>query len=188
MKRFEKVDVLVLNHVLYEIKRWQADKNYTEIAKAFNTNVLSYIDLTSLFISSLKASRGRLLVISSGLGLMTYPYFALYCSNKHALHGFFNALRQELALDGDEMSITISVFGAIATDNAIKAGSGNPVAGSNGWTRLSSVAASELAVQASLHRKRQIYFPNFLRLHKFASDYFPDLTEWLIRYVYDLKG
>ena len=109
---------------------------------AFNTNVLSYIDLTSLFLSSLQASHGRLLVISSGLGLMTYPYFALYCSNKHALHGFFNALHQDLVLEGNKVSITISVFGAIATDNAIKAGSGNPVAGSNGWTRLSSVTAS----------------------------------------------
>lgn len=86
------------------------------------------------------------------------------------------------------MSITISVFGAIATENAIKAASGNPVAGSNGWTRLSSVAASELAVEATLHRERQIYFPNFLRLHEFANFFFPDFTEWLIRYVYNLDS
>ena len=119
---------------------------------------------------------------------MTYPYFALYCSNKHALHGFFNALRQDLALDGDKMSITISVLGAIATENAIKLGSGNPVAGSNGWTRLSPVDASRVAVEASLHRERQIHFPNFLKIHAMASTHFPDLTERLIRYVYNLTG
>jgi short-subunit dehydrogenase len=178
--------VLVLNHVLYEIKLWQADRNYSDVAKAFNVNVISYIELATLFLPSLQASRGRLLVISSGLGLVTYPYFALYCSNKHALHGFFNALRQEIALKGNKMSVTISVLGAVATDNALKAGSGNPVAGSNGWTRLTSVDASSVAVEASLHRERQIYFPYFLKLHEIGSAHFPVLTEWLIRYVYNL--
>jgi short-subunit dehydrogenase len=187
LDRFQKIDVLVLNHVLYEVKRWNAEQNYSEIATAFNVNVLSYIDLTTLFLSSLKASRGRLLVISSGLGLVTYPYFAMYCSSKHALHGFFNALRQDIVLEGDEMSITISVLGAVATDNAIRISSGNPVAGSNGWTRLSAVDASRVTVEASLHRERQIYFPNFLKIHQIASAHFPVFTEWLIRYVYNLS-
>ena len=186
MKRFQNIDVLVLNHVLYEVKRWQADRNFNDVAKAFDTNVLSYIHLTTLFLPSLQASRGRLLVISSGLGVITYPYFALYCSNKHALHGFFNALRQDLALEKNEMTITLSVLGAIATDNALKVSSGNPVAGSSGWTRLSSDDASRAVVEASLHRERQIYFPNSLKLHEFASTYFPEFTEWMIRYVYGL--
>lgn len=178
--------MLVLNHVLFEVKRWQADRNFSDVAKAFDINVLSYIDLATLFLPSLQASRGRLLVISSGLGLVTYPYFALYCSNKHALHGFFNALRQDLALDKNDskMSITISVLGAIETDSALKVSNGNPVAGSGGWTRLSSVDASHAVVEASLHRDRQMYFPNFLKLHEIASTHFPGFTEWLIRYLY----
>ena len=84
------------------------------------------------------------------------------------------------------MSITISVLGAVATDNAIRIGSGNPVAGSDGWTRLSAVDAAKVTVDAVLHRERQIYFPNFLKLHQFASTHFPVFTEWLIRYVYNL--
>lgn len=178
--------MLVLNHVLFEVKRWQADRNFSDVAKAFDINVLSYIDLATLFLPSLRASRGRLLVISSGLGLVTYPYFALYCANKHALHGFFNALRQDLALEknGSEMSITLSVLGAIETDSALEVSSGNPVAGNGGWSRLSAVDASHAVVEASLNRDRQIYFPNFLKLHEFASTQFPDITEWLIRYIY----
>ena len=173
---------------MYEVKRWQGDRNFviSDVAKAFNTNVLSYIELATLFLPSLKASRGRLMVLSSGLGVITYPYFALYCSNKHALHGFFNALRQDLVLEKTEVSITLSVLGAIATDNALKVSNGNPVAGSNGWTRLSPMDASRAVVKASLHRERQIYFPNSLMLHEFASTHFPDFTEWLIGYVYGL--
>jgi short-subunit dehydrogenase len=181
--------VLVLNHVFYEVKRWQGDRNFMigDVEKAFDINVFSYIDLATLFLPSLQASRGRLLVISSGLGVVTYPYFALYCSNKHALHGFFNALRQDLALEKNEMSITLTVLGAIATDNAVKVSHGNPLAGTGGWTRHSSEDASRAVVEASLHRERQIYFPSSLKLHEFASTHFPDFTESLIRYVYGLN-
>lgn len=180
--------MLVLNHVVYEVKRWQGSRNFSDIARAFDVNVLSYIDLATLFLPSLKASHGRLLVISSGLGVVTYPYFALYCSNKHALHGFFNALRQDLAMEKNEMSITLAVLGAIETENALKVSEGNPVAGRNGWTRLSSVDASKAVVEGSLHRERQIYFPNFLKIHEFASVQFPEFTEWLIRYAYGLRS
>ena len=119
---------------------------------------------------------------------MTYPYFALYCSTKHALHGFFNALRQDVALEGNNVSITIGVLGAIATENALKASVGNPVAGKDGWTRLSSEDASKVAVEGSLRRERQVHFPSFLYIHALASSYFPDFTESLIRYVYNLNG
>lgn len=180
--------MLVLNHIKYVVvKKWHGGMDYSDVANSFNVNVLNYIELATLFLPSLQASRGRLLVISSGLGVMTYPYFALYCSNKHALHGFFNALRQDLALTAERVSITLSVLGAIETDNALKACIGNPVCGKDGWTRLSSVDASRVAVDASLHRKRQIYYPNFLKLHEVASAHFPVVTEWLIRYVYNLS-
>lgn len=188
MKRFQTIDVLVLNHVSFEVKRWQGGRNFSDAEKAFNVNVLSYIDLATLFLPSLQATRGRLLVISSGLGVVTYPYFALYCSNKHALHGFFNALRQDLTVARQDMSITLSVLGAIETDNAVKVSSGNPVAGVGGWQRLSPADASRAVVEASLNRVRQVYFPRSLKLHEFASTHFPDFTEWLIRYMYDIPA
>ena len=190
LKHFQStVDVLVLNHVYYEVKRWQGDRNFviSDVAKAFDINVFSYIDLATLFLPSLQASRGRLLVISSGLGVITYPYFALYCSNKHALHGFFNALRQDLALEKNELSITLTVLGAIATESALKVSSGNPVAGTSGWTRHSPVDASHAIVEASLHRERQVYFPSSFKFHEFASTHFPEFTESLIRYLYGLE-
>lgn len=190
MRHFKTVDVLVLNHVLYEIKNWQHDRKFDEIQKVFNVNVLSYIQLTTLFLPSLQASSGRVVVISSGMGVLTYPYFALYCSNKHALHGFFNALRQDFAMDPERinMTITISVLGAIATENAMKVSHNNPIAGSNGWYRFSAVDASVSILEGSLKRERQIYFPSSMKLHEFFSVNFPVFTEWLIRHAYGLKS
>lgn len=177
--------------MFYEIQRWHEDRDLSDVTKSFNINVISYINLATLFLPSLQASRGRLVVVSSGLGVFTYPYFALYCANKHALHGFFDSLRQDIALEnsGDEkMSITLSVLGAIATDNALEVSKDNPVAGEKGWTRVSAVDASQAIMEASLRRDRQMYFPSTMVLHHLASFHFPSWTEKLIRYVYSLNA
>ena len=191
MTKFKTVDVLVLNHILYEVRRWDSNRSIDDAIKTFNTNVISYINLATLFLPSLQASNGRLVVISSGLGVFTYPYFTLYCANKHALHGFFNALRQDLALeetgDGEGMSITITVLGAIKTESALQVSQGNPVAGEAGWTRSSPVDASAAVVDAALRRERQAYFPYAMRLHELASFHFPSLMDKLIHYIYDLS-
>ena len=162
-----------------------------DVTKAINTNVISYINLATLFLPSLQASSGRLVVVSSGLGVFTYPYFALYCSNKYALHGFFEALRQDLALEStgnESMSITISILGAIKTESALLVSGDNPVAGQRGWTRLSPVDASAAVVAGSLRRDRRVYFPYAgMVLHEMASFHFPSLVERVIRYVYDLN-
>ena len=44
----------------------------------------------------LAAGGGHFVVISSVLGLMSMKRRAGYCASKHALHGYFNALRAEL--------------------------------------------------------------------------------------------
>ena len=46
------------------------------------------------------------------------PRVAPYSATKHALHGFFNSLRHELAERGSNVSLTIAVLGSIDTDTA----------------------------------------------------------------------
>jgi len=42
---------------------------------------------------------------------MAWPYVSAYTSAKFALDGFFSALRQELAIDDIDVSITICYIG-----------------------------------------------------------------------------
>lgn len=177
----------MLNHVYYDVQRWHGNTDLRSVPKAFNTNVISYINLATLFMPSLQASRGRLVVVSSGLGRFTYPYFALYCASKHALHGFFDALRQDLTFEDPgepAMTITIAVLGAIVTTKGLEVSEDNPVAGENGWTRFSRVDASRAIVVGSLRRERQLYFPFGMMLHELASFHFPSTMDKLIQYIY----
>jgi short-subunit dehydrogenase len=69
---------------------------------------------TLFAIPHLKASRGAIVVVSSMYGLLTAPYQTAYSASKHALSGFFDSLRPELAAHG--VSITLHHPGGVATE------------------------------------------------------------------------
>jgi len=62
---------------------------------------------------------GQFVVITSLMGVFSSPLRSGYCGAKHALHGFFEALRAEHYDDG--ISITMVCPGFIATDISLNA-------------------------------------------------------------------
>jgi short-subunit dehydrogenase len=68
---------------------------------------------TQAALPHLKASRGRLVAVSSLAGLVGVPGRTAYSSTKFAMTGFFEALRVELAAFG--VSVTIAYPGVVAT-------------------------------------------------------------------------
>ncbi|RKP40032.1 hypothetical protein BJ085DRAFT_34102 [Dimargaris cristalligena] len=63
-----------------------------------NTNVTGLVAATTVVLPRLGlAPAGRLLVVSSAAGKSGTPTRGLYAASKHALHGFFDTLRMELA-------------------------------------------------------------------------------------------
>ena len=69
---------------------------------------------------------GHIVVISSVLGRFSIPLRTSYCASKHALHGYFNALRSEIAHTG--IGVTLVCPGYVATPLAQSAewGSATP--------------------------------------------------------------
>ena len=68
----------------------------------------------SLLPYFLKRQAGQFVVVTSLMGVFSSPLRSGYCGAKHALHGFFEALRAELYEDG--IRITLVCPGFIATD------------------------------------------------------------------------
>ena len=68
---------------------------------------------THAALAPLKASRGRIVAVSSLAGLVGVPGRTAYCGSKFAMTGFFEALRVELAVAG--VSVTIAYPGVVAT-------------------------------------------------------------------------
>lgn len=71
----------------------------------------------------IKNGGGQIAVVSSLMGIFGAPMRSGYAAAKHALHGFFDALRAELYRD--KISITIICPGFIQTNISINAVTGN---------------------------------------------------------------
>lgn len=85
-----------------------------ELKEVFNVNVLSPIVLTTRVLPFIRASaNGKIINVSSFLGVKAMKHTACYTASKHALTGFSNVLRLEEALNG--VSVTLIEPGAIAT-------------------------------------------------------------------------
>jgi short-subunit dehydrogenase len=85
-------------------------------------NYFGTVALTKAVLPSMLARRsGHLVPISSVIGHVGIPTRSAYAASKHALHGFFDALRAEYAKDG--IRVTIVCPGYIRTkvsENALR--------------------------------------------------------------------
>jgi dehydrogenase/reductase SDR family protein 7B len=90
------VDVMVHNAGLGQ-RALVTESSFEVDRRLMEVNFLGPLALTKALLPSMvSAQRGSFVVISSVLGLMSVKRRAAYCASKHALHGYFNALRAEV--------------------------------------------------------------------------------------------
>jgi len=113
------VDLLVNNGGIGQ--RGFASETPLEIDRAImEVNYFGAVGLTKALLPSLRARRrGRIVVISSVVGYVATPRRSAYAASKHALHGFFNALRAELWSEG--IGVTLVCPGYVRTEISVHA-------------------------------------------------------------------
>jgi NAD(P)-dependent dehydrogenase (short-subunit alcohol dehydrogenase family) len=79
-----------------------AEESSTAQAQAlFDLNVFGVLRMTSAVLPAMRRQRtGRIINLSSVLGLIPAPYSALYASSKHAIEGYSESLDHELRTFG----------------------------------------------------------------------------------------
>lgn len=108
------LDVVLLNAGVSRHGRVDAWESPTVAEEMLRVNYLGAVDCAWYALPHVKASRGVIAVVSSLQGKAGFPGFAAYSGSKHALHGFFDALRCELADDG--VGVTIICPGPVDTE------------------------------------------------------------------------
>lgn len=91
------------------------DLSMEEIREVLQVNLLGPVQLTRALLPDLRGSRGRVVNVGSGEGLLATPLNAPYCMAKHALEAFSESLRLELAPTG----VAVSVVSPGQTETAI---------------------------------------------------------------------
>ena len=85
-----------------------------EMKKLMDVNVLGLLAVTKAFIQLLRNSKGRLINISSGHGLLAIPDKSVYAASKFAVQAISDALRVELRPFG--VSVSCLVVGKVETE------------------------------------------------------------------------
>lgn len=114
LARFGKIDVVVHNGGISQ-RSLVKDTAMEVHRRIMEVNYFGAVALTRAVLPGmLAAKRGQLVVISSVMGKVGTPLRSAYAASKHALHGFFDCLRAEVAKDGLVVSLVCPGF--IATD------------------------------------------------------------------------
>lgn len=110
---FGGVDVLINNAGITMWARLDEVSDVSIFEKIIRTNYLGSVYCTYYALPHLKRSRGRIVGISSLTGKAGVPTRTGYSASKHAMVGFFDSLRVELA--GTGVSVTMIYPGFIDT-------------------------------------------------------------------------
>ena len=127
VEEFGGIDILVNNA---GISMWANFDEVTDLSiyeKIMRVNYLGSVYCTYFALPYLKTNRGQIVGISSLTGKNGVPTRSGYAASKHAMVGFFDTLRIELAPDGVDVTMIYPGFVATETRKRAFRGDGQPV-------------------------------------------------------------
>ena len=107
-KLYEKIDSLyaLINNGAYGQAGALEDISRSVLEKQFQTNVFGWHELTNLLLSRMRDSdSGRIIYISSVLGIVAMPFRGPYIASKFAIEGLVSTLRLELCNTNIKFSV-----------------------------------------------------------------------------------
>jgi short-subunit dehydrogenase len=108
--RFGALDVLVNNAGITLWTRFDEAQDLDAFERVMRVNYFGALYLTSYALPHLKRSRGLVVAVASVAGLTGVPERTGYAASKHAMVGFFESLRIELAGTGVDVTIIAPDF------------------------------------------------------------------------------
>lgn len=114
LERFGRIDVLVNNAGYGQAGAFE-ELSQERVERQFATNVFGTFTVTRAVLPAMRAQRsGRILNISSLLGIVGTDWWSVYCATKFAVSGWSEALSRELAPFG--IRVTAVHPGQFSTD------------------------------------------------------------------------
>lgn len=185
LERFGRIDVVIHNGGISQ-RALVKDTTMDVQRRIMEVNYFGTIALTKACLPPMLASkRGHFVAVSSVMGKIGTPLRSAYAASKHALHGYFDCLRAEVADEG--LDVTLICPGFVSTNvskNALT-GDGQPTnqTGQDIANGVSAEVAAEQILDAVSAKKSEAYVGRWgkdrlaLTLKRFA----PGVLERLVR-------
>ena len=158
IKEYGRIDTLINNAGITMWTKFEDITNIDLVEKIMRVNYLGSVYCTYYALPFLKESKGRLVGISSLTGRTGVPTRTAYSASKHAMAGFFDSLRIELADSG--VSVTMIYPGFVDTEIRGKelGADGNKI-GKNKLVNVKTMnvkTCAKIIVNAVAKRKREV--------------------------------
>jgi len=157
---YGKVDLLINNGGVSQRSKILGT-DFTVFQTLVEVDYLGTVALSHALLPHFVAQQnGHFAVVTSVMGKFASPYRAGYCGAKHALHGFFDAMRMEHEKDG--INVTLICPGFVQTNVTINAltETGAPLGTDDPGTKngLNCTFFCQEMRQAIAQKKWEVYF------------------------------
>lgn len=182
IKQFNDIDILVLNGGVSQ-RSLIIDTKIEVDERLIQIDYLANVALAKAILPYfIKKGGGHIVVVTSLLGKFGTPFRSGYAGAKHALHGFFDVLRQEHQKDGIE--VTIICPGFVKTQVAFNALNENgeaqkaqDEATANG---MDVDMFSKKMIKAISQKKKEVYIGKKEVLAVYVKRFFPNILDFII--------
>jgi dehydrogenase/reductase SDR family protein 7B len=123
-KEFNGIDILINNAGITQ-RSLALDTHFETYRRLIDVNLLAPLQLTQLILPKMVEQRGgHIAAVSSIAGKLAGPLRSGYCAAKHAMLGYFDALRSEVEL-AYGIKVSVIIPGSVRTEIARNALNGD---------------------------------------------------------------
>ena len=185
VSKFGRLDYLVANAGISMWAKFEDVSDLSLFRQLMETNYLGVVHCVHPALPYLKKQRGMVVAISSIQGKIGVPLHTGYVASKHAVLGFFEALRMELDGSGVDV-LTVLPHWLRGTDLRQNAfGKDGATLGESSRRHskesISLENCSKAILKAMKKRKRELVIPWKLRTLPWLNLIHPKLVAWLVR-------
>lgn len=185
VEHFGYLNILVNNAGISQ-RALVKDTQFEVDQRVMNVNYLGTVAVTKAVLPTMLHQRfGQIVVISSVLGKIGTPMRSAYAASKHALQGFFDCLRAEVAQDG--LKVTVICPGYVNTNVTINAltgdGSPNKVKAESTAQGYAPDVFAHKALKAIAAEKEEALIGGKEMVTIYIQRFFPWLMRWMARRI-----
>jgi short-subunit dehydrogenase len=182
VKEYGRIDMLINNAGISAWGKVEEMQTPTVLEQIMKVNYLGSAYCTFYALPYLKQARGRIVGICSLAGKKGLPALSGYAASKHAMVGFFDALRVEVADYG--VSVTIVYPDSVATgSDSSQSDASDQASASKSKTdgTMSAKACAQLVLRAAVQRRREVIATSRGKILLGLNFFMPGLVDRIAR-------
>jgi len=179
VKEFQQIDMLINNAGYTMWAKFENIHDFDPFEKLIKVKLNGSIYCTYYALPYLKLTKGRIVAVSSLTGKVSVPTRSYYSASNHAIAGFFNSIRTELACYGISVSVVYPGFVATKIRERALGHDGKSIGKSHISEKniVSTEVCADIIINAALERQREVLLTFKDKLATWLNMFVPQLVD-----------